>query len=247
MPVMSMVLLALDAFCIIHAAKTGRFWPWAWVVLFLPGIGAAAYVVMEFIPEWRASVSGQRAAGNIQKKLDPDRRLRELRERFELSDTIGNRVELARECAAVGRFDEAVTLWDGVIAQPLGEEAKFHQERAAALLGAGRAAEALQALAELKRIWPDHQSQEGHLVLARSLASCGRIDEAVAEYRELTNYYVGPQPGLDLARLLRAQGRVAEAVSVAEDYIRRIERSPKFNREQYKAQLSELKALTRGK
>ncbi len=247
MPVMSMVLLALDAFCIIHAAKTGRFWPWAWVVLFLPGIGAAAYVVMEFVPEWRASASGQRAAGNLQKKLDPDRRLRELRDRFELSDTIGNRVDLARECMAVGRCEEAVVLWDGVIAHPLGAEAKYHQDRAAALLGAGRPEEALHALAELKRLWPDHQSQEGHLILARALAGCGRTAEAEAEYRELTNYYVGPQPGLDLARLLRAQGRDRDAVAVAEDYMRRIERSPKFNRDQYKAQLAELKALVRGK
>lgn len=240
MPVLSLALLALDAFCIIHAAKTGRFWPWAMVVLFLPMIGALAYVVMELLPDWRHSRSGQRAIAGVGRALDPDRRLRELQDHFEASDTLGNRVDLARETAATGRFDEAIALWDGVLVHPLGHEAKFHQDRAEALLGAGRPGEAIQALERLRREWPDHQSQEGHLLYARALAAAGRTGEAEVEYRALTDYFAGPQPGLELARLLKAQGREVEAGAVAADYVRRIERAPKFNRDQYRVILAEL-------
>jgi len=246
MPFLSLALLALDAFCIIHAARTGRFWPWAFVVLFMPAIGAVAYLVMEVLPEWRGSRAGRQAIAGVERRLDPERRLRDLRERFEASDTLGNRVDLARECVAAGRFDEAIALWDGVIVHPLGHEAKFHQDRAEALLEAGRAEEALQALDRLRREWPDHQSQEGHLIYARALRAVGRVAEAEAEYRVLTGYYAGPQPGLELARLLADLGRPSEAAATAADYVRRIERAPKFNRRQYREVLGELKGLARG-
>jgi hypothetical protein len=53
MPILSILILAANIFCVIHAARGGRFWPWAYVVLFLPGFGAAAYFFFEILPEWR--------------------------------------------------------------------------------------------------------------------------------------------------------------------------------------------------
>ena len=44
----------------IHAAKTGRFMPWFYIILFLPGIGAMAYVVVELVPQWFGSSGAQR-------------------------------------------------------------------------------------------------------------------------------------------------------------------------------------------
>jgi hypothetical protein len=40
------LIFAFDVILIVHAAKTGRFWPWAYVILFLPGIGGLAYVLV---------------------------------------------------------------------------------------------------------------------------------------------------------------------------------------------------------
>ena len=50
MPIATL-LLVLDVVLIVHAVKTGRFMPWFYVIMFLPGIGAAAYIVAELAPE----------------------------------------------------------------------------------------------------------------------------------------------------------------------------------------------------
>jgi hypothetical protein len=49
----------------VHAAKTGRFMPWGWIILLIPGFGALAYVLAELVPEWFGSAQGQRARRNI--------------------------------------------------------------------------------------------------------------------------------------------------------------------------------------
>ena len=46
------VLLLINVGLIVHAAKTGRFWPWGYIILFIPGLGALAYVLVEMTPEW---------------------------------------------------------------------------------------------------------------------------------------------------------------------------------------------------
>jgi hypothetical protein len=52
----ALVLLAVNVILIVHAAKTGRFWPWGYVILLLPGFGALAYVMVELVPEWLAQL-----------------------------------------------------------------------------------------------------------------------------------------------------------------------------------------------
>ena len=65
------VLLLINVGLIVHAAKTGRFWPWGYIILFIPGFGALAYVLVELSPEWFGSVQGQKARRHVVNTLDP--------------------------------------------------------------------------------------------------------------------------------------------------------------------------------
>ena len=42
MPI-AFALFLIDIIFIVHAAKTGRFSPWGYLILLLPGVGALAY------------------------------------------------------------------------------------------------------------------------------------------------------------------------------------------------------------
>ena len=72
------ILLLIDVGLIVHAAKTGRFWPWGYVILFIPGFGALAYVLVELLPEWFGSAQGQHARRRVVSTLDPEKRYRAL-------------------------------------------------------------------------------------------------------------------------------------------------------------------------
>src|SRR3954470_2280452 len=99
-----LVLAVINILLIVHAAKTGRFLPWGFIILMMPGIGAIAYGGMVLIPEWFGSHQTRKARSSVARAIDPDGQYRALQDQLELADTIANRAALAQECLARGRY-----------------------------------------------------------------------------------------------------------------------------------------------
>ena len=55
MPILGLLGTLLYFGCIFHAIKTGRINYWLMILIFLPGIGSAAYLLLEVLPEARNS------------------------------------------------------------------------------------------------------------------------------------------------------------------------------------------------
>jgi hypothetical protein len=136
----------LNVLLIVHAARTGRFMPWGFVILFLPGIGALIYVAFELAPQWFGSYGAQRARRTVASALDPTGRYRALKDELDMVDTIANRSALADECVAIGRPQEALEHYDAILAQPLGDEPAYRIGKARALFDLGRASDAVATL-----------------------------------------------------------------------------------------------------
>ena len=58
--------------------------------------------------------------------------------------------------------------------------------------------------------WPDYHSADGHLLYARALAESGRTEEALDEFKAVSNYFAGAEARVRWAILLEATGRKAE-------------------------------------
>jgi hypothetical protein len=225
-----LVLALIDVIFIVHAAKTGRFSPWAYLILLLPGIGVVAYILVELVPEWFGSAQGQKARRRVANTLDPEKQYRKSSDDLEISDTIANRVALAEECLALGKFAEALAHYENVLARPLGDEPAYALGKAQAQFGLGWAQDAVVTLDELRDRWPDYQSADGHLLYARSLEASGRTTEALDEYRAVADYYPGPEARARWAMLLVRLGRDAEARRLFSDVLTQMRRAPKYVR-----------------
>ena len=230
MPILGAVLFAIDIAMAFHAIKTGRFMPWFYVIILLPGFGAFAYFIMELMPEWLGSYQGQKARARVSKALDPEKAYRALKTEVDIANTISNREALARECMALGRHDEARAQYDTILTMHMGDKPEYMVGRARAEFGLGRFADVRATLDELRRRWPDWQSGDGHLIYARALEEEGRVADAVDEYQALSDYYAGAEPRVRLGLALRKIGREAEARTVLADVIRQMSRAPKFAR-----------------
>jgi hypothetical protein len=136
---LGLVLLLIEVVCIVHAAKTGRFMPWGLIILFIPGFGALAYVLIELVPEWFGSAQGQHARRKVASTLDPGKRYRLLTDELAVADTIANRAALAEECLALGQFQEAEQHYDHILALPMGDEPVYALGKARAQFGLGDA------------------------------------------------------------------------------------------------------------
>ena len=221
-----LIVTVIDIALIVHAAKTGRFMPWGFIILFLPGIGALAYVVVEIVPQWLGSAGVRRAGQNLAAALDPERRYREAKEQLAIVDTIANRAALAEAALSLGKFDEARALYAAIVVQPLGDEPSFMLGRARAEFGLGEAATALATLAELKTHWPQYQAPDADLLYGRALEAAGRVDEALAAYAAVAGAYPGQEPRLRRAELLIRLGRGEEGRALAAEIARDLRRSP---------------------
>jgi phosphoribosylformylglycinamidine synthase I len=225
-----LVILLIQVVFIVHAAKTGRFWPWGYVILFLPGFGALAYVLVELVPEWFGSVQGQHARKRVVSTLDPGKRYRLLTDQLEVTDTIANRSALAEECLALGKFDEALRHYEHILSLPLGDDAVYALGKARAQFGLGHAQETVATLDDLRARWPDYQSAEAHLLYARALEDSGRTDDALAEYQVVAGYYAGAEARVRYGLLLDKTGRQAEAKTVLTEVLAQLKRAPKYVR-----------------
>jgi hypothetical protein len=230
MPLLGLVLLAIDVTLVVHAAKTGRFSPWAYIILMIPVAGAIAYVVVELVPEWLGSYQGQHTRRRVGKALNPEKTYRALKDQVEIADTIANRQALAQECLELGKFEEAEAQYDAILAKPLGDEPAFALGRARAQFGQGRFRDAKATLDDLRQRWPDYQSADGHLLYARALEEDGELNEAIEEYQAVSNYFVGIEPRVRYGLALRKVGREAEARAVLADVVQRMSRAPRFAR-----------------
>jgi len=198
---LGLILLLIEVALIVHAAKTGRFWPWGFIILFIPGFGALAYVLIELLPEWFGSTQGQQARRRVVSTLDPGRRYRELADQLQVADTIANRAALAEECLALGKFEEALGHYEHILALPMGDDAIYALGKARAQFGFGNPQQAVATLDDLRERWPDYQSAEGHLLYARALEESGRTEDALSEYQ------VDRRRGACALRLAACQGR----------------------------------------
>ena len=226
------LLFIVNAFFVIHAVRSGRFWPWAYVIFLLPVVGVAAYIWFEVLPEYRNTPQANRAQAKIVNAVNPERRYRALKADLETADTIGGRVALAQECLALDKYDEALLLYEEIIKSPLGDEPNYHLGKAQAEFGLGQLEPTLATLDELKSLWPQYHSQEGHLLYARALEKLGRDQEALGEYEGLSRYFAGQEVQARRLVLLDRMGRPTEAQAIADEVMRYFKRAPKHARKQ---------------
>jgi hypothetical protein len=226
-----LILLLVDIPLVYHACKTGRARPWAFIILAVPLVGSLAYIGVELVPEWFSNPGARQARQRFARRLDPDKRYRELSDRLADSDTIANRVALADECLNVARFDEAERHYDHILTLPMGDDPKYALSKAQAQFDAKRPADALATLDDLQKRWPDFQSAEAHLLYARALAGVGRTDEALEEYQSLVGYSAGAEVRVRYGLLLRMIGRTDEARIVFNELLIQMRRAPKYLRD----------------
>ena len=111
--------LILYAGCIFHAIKTGRINYWLLILIFLPGLGSIAYLLIEVLPGMRNNRTARRALAGIGEALDPNRDLRESEASLEVADTADNKRHLAEERMKRGQWAEAEALYRSALVGPL--------------------------------------------------------------------------------------------------------------------------------
>jgi hypothetical protein len=214
----AIITVILQAALIIHVLKTGRDFRWIFLLIFLPGIGALIYFVIEILPSLSGGLTARRAVRRVGSIVDPGRDLRQQKLEYERNQSVDTATRLANELAREGKYDEAIKVCEAARAGVFEDDPTILLALAHAQFGKQLFRESMQTLELLRAKNPDFRSPEGHLLYARTLDEEGRADKAIGEYEALARYYPGAE-----ARVRLAQAHLkAGSLEVAKQMFRQI-------------------------
>jgi hypothetical protein len=222
----------LQIICVVHVVRTGRSFMWIYVLLFLPGLGVAAYVIVEILPGFFRSRAARSLQSSAVSTLDPGRELRHRRQALEEADTVDNRRLLAETLEAAGQHAEALALYRGTLTGIHSDDPGMLLGMARAAYGVGEYDLALSTVLKLGETNPRFQPVAAQLLHAMALEALGRDDEAAADYAALVTHAPGEEVRARYALLLKRQGDRNAAKGLFDEILTRSRRAPRHYRRQ---------------
>ena len=202
-----------------------------------------AYLGLAVIPDLLRSAPARRLAGNVVNAADPGRGYREKLRQVEQVGSVDSKRALAEECLRMGRFADAVELYQSAMQGPLGASDPALMKglaRARMLSGDGAAAEAL--FVKLKEIDPAAFDADAELDYARALAAQGKNDAAVAQYEKVVSRYPGEEARARFALLLESLGQEQRAQALFQEILKSVKGAPSYYRSRLREWTSIAKA-----
>ena len=231
MPILGAIVLVIQLCFAYHALKTGRPYWWLFVIMGMPVAGCLLYYFIEVFPMSRESRKAEKAVQAIAKAFDPDKSLREHVANLEDCGSVDNRIALARSCMDRKMYREAISLYRSCLAGVHQSDPDIRFGLANAFVFAADFREAHAMAQALRHSHASFRAPEVRLVMAKALEGLGRLDEALAEYRVLTDTYAGEEGRWRYGALLHRMGRNAEAAEVFRRMLRNAARMPETYRE----------------
>ena len=241
MSLISVLVWLMQLALIIHVLKTGRSRYWIIVLLFMPMIGGVAYFVIELLPEFSGSITGQRAVRSVKQTLNPGADLRQHEAAWKQSPNVDNSRRYAEALMDSGKTTEAEDVINQALKGLFATEPTLLLLRARLEFEGGRTKETVKTLETLQEHNADFRSAEGHLLYARALEAEGHIDQAIKEYSAVSGYYPGVEARYRLALCLDLAENTSAARAEFESILNDAKLAPPHFRKSQKTWLDAVK------
>jgi len=216
-PVISLALMLINLYFIVHALKSGRSYYWVWIIFAMPVLGAAAYFFVEMRPTM-PRIGWQRLRWRF---TSPQARAAHLSEIVTETPTVKNRLQLAREYEAQGQWTLAADQYRESLSGVFANDPRLRICLASALLESG---ESKQSHAQISQVDPQRDSKleaDRKLAMYRCQAAIGQLDPAIAGLTELAKRSSSLAAQFYLAQAMSTAGREKEAIQELEIVIKK--------------------------
>jgi hypothetical protein len=234
MPIAFVIGIFFQIFFINHAIKSGKDRYWIFIILMFSAIGCLVYFVVEYLPELRHNRGIRKTGENIMDAVRPGRRLQYWKDQAEITPSVHNKKELAREYINSGMFAEALGLYEECLNGIYADDRALIEGVCCAHFFSGNFEKAEHWLLHLKKIRKESHDNEFDLLYARTLESLGKTDEAIKTYSDLVRKFSGEEARCRYARLLKNCGREKDAMDVYKEVLNNVRLSARYYRKKEK-------------
>jgi len=221
----SLLILAVQVFFAVHCLRRGKP-AWLFVILFFPLVGSLVYLLVEYLPEMRARDSIGTTAQKVKERLNPAAEIARLEDQVALSNSLNNRLALARAYVRAERTEDAIAIYQQSLTGLYADDPLVLAELSYAYHTAGRGAEARDTFERARA----HATKlrDDHLMLSAAIyEDAGDMEGAVREYQSiLSRPVVGEEARCRFALALKQMGRTPEANALFDQIVRHARLSP---------------------
>lgn len=239
-PELSITILIQIA-VIVHILKTGRNLRWIFLIIFLPMIGALIYFVMEIVPSLQQNMTFRRAKRKMTEMVNPGQNLRRESMEYKRNQSIESTRKYADELSQLGRYDEAIALYESGLKGLFEHDPTLLLGLANALFQKQEFSQSRELLDRLTEHNPEFKSANGHLLYARALEGENNNDQALAEYESVSNYFPGVEAKFRQAQLLQKTGQIDTAMQLYQQILEDADLAPKHFRRSQKTWLDQVR------
>lgn len=222
----SLLILAVQVFFAVHCIRRGNP-AWLLLIIFVPLVGSLVYLFVEYLPEVRArGGSIEDTARKVKERINPAAEIQRLEDQVALSNSLNNRLALARAYVRAGRTDDAIAIYRDSLTGIYADDPLVLAELAFAQHRGGHGEEAREAFERARA--NATRLRDDHLMLSAAIyEEAGDYEGAEREYQSiLSRPVVGEEARCRYGLLLKHMGRTAEANALFDQIVRHARLSP---------------------
>ncbi len=210
------VFFIIQILCIVHVFKEGKPIYWVFIIFFFPPVGCIVYVFVEFLPSIKhhpyvRSLGGAKKAGK--------RRLKQLQEAVEDSDTVQNKVDLADAYLSRDEFSQSTVIYRECLEGVHKDDSVIIYKLSESLFGEEKYQESLELLLQLEKLkYRDYRSDR-EFQAAICYSYVGNFDKGIELLEKISDSYSGEEAKYRLGVLYLKVEREEDALEVFEKII----------------------------
>lgn len=212
---------------LIHYFRTRPSFIWFWIIIFLGPLGTIIYFAVNVVMPL-LGVGGDMVENKVTLTLDERRRIRELQHKIEETPLPYDYAQLGELLYKRGDFAKAEPVLRQAV-KNIDDEPESRYWLALTLEKLGKAEESVKHLQPIVAEDPRYKFGEAYLAYARSLATAGQTEKALAAFRKVLDRSTFPEARVRYGLLLGENGNPDEARRQLEQAVREVRDLPKHN------------------
>lgn len=232
------LIIALQVYCVYHLIKNGGNYYWIFLIIFLPVVGCIVYLLTQ--------VYNKRDVDKIQEDIttiiNPTKKIRDLEQVLEFSDTFQNRVNLADAYYENKDFTNAIKQYEKAMANGYEDDPYIHIQLVKSYYFVDDFQKVVTYGDRVKKR-AEFKGSKAEFFYGLALEKTGQTEAAEIHLKNIDQRYSNYEERLIYAQLLLNKNRKEEAMDLLNEIYTESQHMTSVNRKKYRSTIREVEQL----